>query len=128
MRSEKQFLLDEIKEKIDGSQAFLITRYGKMNPNLASDFRGILLQAGGDFEVVKKRILLKAAAEAGCTIQPELLDGYHIGVVFAKEDPIQTTKAVFKFRQDNEEILLNLSYRRNHTHHHLVVVCFTSGR
>ncbi len=33
-----------------------------------------------------------------------LLDG-HIGVVFADEDPIQTTKTIFKFKSENEEVL-----------------------
>ena len=33
-----------------------------------------------------------------------MLEG-HIGVVFAEVDLLQTTKVVFKFRQDNEEVL-----------------------
>ncbi len=29
----------------------------------------------------------------------------HIAVVFANEDPVQTTKAIFQFCQENEEVL-----------------------
>jgi large subunit ribosomal protein L10 len=104
MRPEKQFLLDEIKGKMDGSGAFILTRYQKMNPNMTSAFRFSLAKVGGDFEVVKKRILLKAANAAGVALDPAILAG-HIAVIFALEDPVQTTKAVFKFKQDNEEVL-----------------------
>ncbi len=104
MRPEKQFLLDDMKEKMNRSQAFVVARYGKMTPNLASKFRTNLVQTGGDFEVIRKRILLKAAEAAGCVLEASTLEG-HIGVIFADADPIQTLKAVYKFRQENEEML-----------------------
>lgn len=104
MRPEKQLLLNEIKNKIDQSKGFLLTRYHKMNPNLASEFRTILAKAESDFEVVRKRILMKAAEAAGCSLDPKNLSG-HIGIVFAETDLLQTTKIVFKFRQDNEEVV-----------------------
>lgn len=104
MRAEKQLLLDDIRDRIDRAQAFIITRYGKINPNLASQFRMDLVKTGGEFEVVRKRVLMKAAEAAGVSLDKEKLEG-HIGIVFADADPIQTAKAVFKFRQDNEEML-----------------------
>lgn len=104
MRAEKQFLLDEIKDKIQQSDAFFITRYGAINPNLASQFRMALVQAGGEFEVVRKRILIKAAESAGVSIDASQLEG-HIGVVFATEEPLQTAKLVFKFQSENEGLL-----------------------
>ena len=55
-------------------------------------------------EVVKKRVLIKAAEVAGITLDPALLQG-HIAVVFASEDPIQTTKTVYQFCKENEEVL-----------------------
>lgn len=110
MRPEKQFLLDDIKDRIAQSKGFLITRYSKMNPNLASDFRMVLAQSGSDFEVVRKRILMKAAEAAGCALDENNLEG-HIGVVFAESDVLQAAKAVFKFRKGNEEVLEVLSGR-----------------
>lgn len=104
MRPEKQFLLDDIKGKMDNSKAFILARYTKMNPNQASQFRTLIAQTGGDFEVIRKRILMKAAQGAGCALEKSLLEG-HIGVVFADVDPVQTIKTVYKFRQENEEML-----------------------
>jgi len=104
MRPEKQFLLDEIKYKMEHSKGFLLARYSKMDPNLASKFRMILAKAGSDFEVVHKRILVKAAEASGYTLDPGMLEG-HIGLVFADVDILDTTKIVFKFRQENEAVL-----------------------
>jgi large subunit ribosomal protein L10 len=104
MRPEKQLLLDEIKDKIAGSQAIVLASYKRLEPNAASAFRINLAKTGGSLEVVKKRVLIKAAETAGVALDPALLQG-HIAVVFANQDPIETTKAVFQFRRENEEVL-----------------------
>lgn len=104
MRQEKQLLLDDIKDRFNQSKGFILTRYNKLDPNLASQFRMSLLKAGGDFEIIRKRILMKAAEAAGQTLDRALLEG-HIGIIFANTDLLQTSKAVFKFKSENEDIL-----------------------
>jgi large subunit ribosomal protein L10 len=104
MRPDKQLLLNEIKEKIDGSKALFLAKYQRLNPNLASAFRMQVAQKGGSFEVVRKRILLKAAGASGFTLEPGMLEG-HIGVIFADEDPIEMTKVIYQFRKENEDVL-----------------------
>src|SRR6185436_10409875 len=104
MRKEKELLLDGIKDKIAASQGFILTRYGKMDPNLAAKFRFGLMKGGGEFEVIKKRVLLKAAEASGLQLDRGMLGG-HIGVVFTTEDLLQTAKEVFKFKTENEEML-----------------------
>ena len=63
MRKEKQFLLDEIKVKLSESTSFVLTSYLRMDPNKTSDFRMSVVDSGGLFCVVKKRVFLKAAEE-----------------------------------------------------------------
>lgn len=104
MRQEKQLLLDDIRDKISESKGFILTRYSKMNPNLASQFRFDLMKSGSDFEVIRKRILLKAAESAGLTLDRAMLEG-HIGVVFTTQDLLETAKTVFKFKESNDEVL-----------------------
>lgn len=110
MRAEKQLLLDEIKNKLEGSSTFLVTRYQKLSANAANGLRREIRKSGGDFEVVSKRTFLKAAEAAGVTLDPELLEG-HIGVVFAGDDGVTTAKAVFTFGQKNENTVEVLSAR-----------------
>ncbi len=102
MRQEKSLLLQEIKDKIDGSQAIVLATYQKMSPNLASDFRMNISKTGGSFEIVKKRMLIKAAEKAGFTLDRSNLQG-HIGVIFADSDPVETTKYVYQFCKENTD-------------------------
>ena len=104
MRPEKQLLLDEIKDKISASKALVLASYQKLEPNLAAKFRMNISKTGGSLEVVRKRILIKAAKEAGVSLDPDVLEG-HIAIVFAEQDPIQTTKVIYQFCQENEEML-----------------------
>jgi large subunit ribosomal protein L10 len=104
MRPEKQLLLDEIKDQIDQSTMMVLASYQHMDPNLASQFRIILAQSGGQFEVVRKRILLKAAEAAGFILDLDQMPG-HIGIVFTDRDPVQVTKTVYQFAKDHEEVL-----------------------
>lgn len=107
MRAEKQLLLQELKDKVEGASSMIVARYHGLNSIDTADFRNKLAENGGDFEVVRKRVLIKAAEECGMELKLEELPG-HIGVVLAKDDAIELTKAIFKFRkgrEDNLEVL-----------------------
>jgi large subunit ribosomal protein L10 len=110
MRPEKQLLLDEIKEQISNASALVLMKYQRMNPNLSSQFRMSLSASGGSFEVVRKRILLKAAEAAGFTLDLDALEG-HVGVVFVSADPVQVTKTIYQFAKENEDVLHVLAGR-----------------
>lgn len=104
MRNEKQLLLQEVKGQFDQFDSFVIMRYSSLNANQANKFRNQIAQIGGNVEVVRKRVLIKAAQEAGIQLELASLPG-HIGLVFAGKDPIETTKIVFKFSQDTNKAI-----------------------
>ena len=105
MRDEKQLLLDEIKQKIDSSTAMIIARYDRLPPNISWEFRDQLAKSGSLFEVVRKRVFLKAAEKSGIKIDESQLSG-HIGIVFVQQsDAIAPAKVVFKFSEDHQNIL-----------------------
>lgn len=102
MRKDKQLLLDEVKGQIDKTGSFVIMSYSKLAANSANSFRRGVAKMGGHVEVVRKRVLIKAAKEAGVDLALDQLPG-HIGLVFAGKDPIETTKFVFEFSEKNEK-------------------------
>ena len=102
MRKEKQLLLNEVKGQIDRFGSFVIMQYLKLSANKANEFRREVAKIGGNVGVIRKRILIKAAEAAGVVIDVESLPG-HIGLVYAKADPIEMTKYVLKFGQDNDK-------------------------
>ncbi len=104
MRKEKQLLLNEIKQKIDGSSAMIITRYDKLAPNTSWQLRDQLAKSGGCFEVVRKQVFIKAAQQAGIPIEETQLKG-HVGVVFVNQpDAMPSTKTIYKFSEENGQI------------------------
>lgn len=110
MRAEKQLLLDDIKDMISGSKALVFASYKKFEPNSTASFRSTLSKSGGALEVVKKRVLIKAAQVAGFELDHSQLQG-HIAIVIANQDPVQTTKVLYKFCQENENVLQVLGGR-----------------
>lgn len=103
MRQEKQLLLDEVRGQIEQSSSFVIMSYTGLTANAANDFRRELAKNGGNLEIVRKRVLIKAAEAAGVKLELAALPG-HIGLVFTGKDAIETTKLVFKFRQDTNAV------------------------
>ena len=105
MRKEKPLFLNEIKEKIDQSKAMIVTSYDKLEPNTSWLLRELLAGSKDQFEVVKKRLFLKAAESSGIKLDGSLLKG-HIGVVFVSHDDlVASVKKVFKFSESNQNLL-----------------------
>ena len=104
MRKEKHLLLDEIKGQIEEHGSFVIMSYQRLGANSANAFRGEIAKLGGNIEMVRKRMLVKAADASGITLDVASLPG-HIGLVFGGRDPLETTKAVFKFKQENDKVV-----------------------
>lgn len=104
MRAEKQLLVDEIKEKLERSQGFVLARYKHLAPNTSADFRMKLAEAGGDVEVVKKRLLRKAAESAGIALGEMALEG-HIALLFSESEPVALTKAIYAFCKEHAKLL-----------------------
>lgn len=98
MKQEKQLLLDEIKDQIAENRDFVITQYAALTANKANEFRREIAKLGSHFEVVKKRVLIKAADQLGMQLALEQLAG-HVGIVIAKSDVLDTVKAVIKFAE-----------------------------
>lgn len=104
MRKEKQLLLDEVKEQIERYDSFVIMSYKSLTANKAAEFRKGIAGFGGDVEVMRKRILKKAAEMSGISLDDLNLEG-HIGLVYGGTDPLETTKYLFKFSQENNKAI-----------------------
>jgi len=110
MRKEKQLLLDDIKEQMESYPSFVVMSYAGLTANAANEFRAEVAGLGGNVEMLRKRMLLKAADEVGITLNGEILSG-HIGIVFTGEDAIETTKAVLKFSKSSGDVITILAGR-----------------
>lgn len=110
MKKEKQLLLDEIKGQIDQFDSFVIAKYAGLSANALSQLRRDVSNQGGDVQMIKKTILIKAAKEAGIQLSEHELPG-HIGLIYGGKDPLETTKLVFKFSKENDNTISVLGGR-----------------
>ena len=110
MREEKQLLLDEIKEKIEESTGFVTLNYQKFTSARSRNFRDIMAELGGEFEVVRKRVFIKAAESVGIQVDAKDLKG-HVGIIFAKQDATIIAKRVVKFGEENDKAVTVLGGR-----------------
>lgn len=103
MRKEKQYHLNHLQNLIEKHGSFVIMGYERLDASATYELRTEIFKTGGDIEVVPKRLLRKAAEEAGVSLETIELPG-HVSLVLAGEDPLATTKALTKFAKGKDQI------------------------
>jgi large subunit ribosomal protein L10 len=104
MLAEKEIFLEEIKGKIDPSLGFVLASYRGISANAFAGFRSRLVEAGGDFFVIKKRVFVKAAKDLNLEYGVKELEG-HVGLAFTKDNFLSMTKALYAFKKEHNEAL-----------------------
>ncbi len=104
MRPEKKLLLDEIKEKIENAKALIVANYASLTPNLSWNLSQELEKDNSFFEVVKRRVFIKAAKEAGLELKDEDTIKGAVGVFFINGDAIEATKKIYNFSSSNDDL------------------------
>jgi large subunit ribosomal protein L10 len=110
MRPEKQLLLDEIKENIEQSKALVVTQYNNLSPLMSWGLSSKLAKDNSFFQVVKKRLFIKAAKECGLVLSLDILEG-NIAIAYFKDDLISPTKTIVQFGKENSNTIKVLSGR-----------------
>jgi large subunit ribosomal protein L10 len=103
MSAEKQALLDEVKEKINLKEGFILASYDRLNANTIAGIRKSLVAVGGDMFIVKKRIFAKAASLKDVTYSLEELEG-HVLLAMAKGNFPQVAKVIYDAKNETKAI------------------------
>ena len=98
-RTEKEQLVNELKEKIDGASALLYTDFTGLNVKAMTDLRRRFRRAGIDYVVIKNTLALRAVNESG--LAGGTLKG-PTGVVVSK-DPAAAAKVLVDFAKENDQ-------------------------
>jgi large subunit ribosomal protein L10 len=97
-RSDKEQLVNELREKISGAKALYFTDFTGLNVKRMTDLRRRLRKAGVEYVVIKNTLALRAINESGLT--GSRLRG-PTGVVVAK-DPVAAAKLITDFAREND--------------------------
>ena len=98
-RTDKEQLVVELKEKIEGAKALYYTDFTGLNVKRMTELRRRLRKAGVEYVVIKNTLALRAVNESG--LVGERLKG-PTGLVMAT-DPVEAAKILTEFAKTNDQ-------------------------
>ena len=104
-RPDKVAVVDEVRARLEGSAATLLTEYRGLTVSQLAQLRARLREAGGEYKVVKNTLTAIAAKDAGYDVPAELLAG-PTAVTFAAEDPAAVAKVLRDFARTNPSLVV----------------------
>ena len=110
-RPEKVAVVAEVKEKLDGADAVVLTDYRGLDVAAMSTLRRALSAAGGDFKIYKNTLVRFAARELDLEVDDLLLGPTAIAFVprgadGTPGDPVAVAKALRDFARTNEHLVV----------------------
>lgn len=101
-RAEKEAFVAEFQERLGRSEAIFLTDFTGLNVQAMTTLRSQLKKSGGEYLVVKNRLVKRALAETELPDISRFLEG-HTGVVFGDDDVVAAARTVTDFAKENED-------------------------
>ncbi len=101
-RAEKEAFVAEFQERLERSEAIFLTDFTGLNVQAMTSLRSQLKKSGGEYLVVKNRLVRRALAETELPDISRFLEG-PTGVVFGDDDVVAAARTVTDFAKENED-------------------------
>ena len=109
VRPDKVAAVEEVKQRLSGSVATLLTHYRGLSVTELAELRATLREANADYRVIKNTLTRRAVTDAGMEGLVEYLEG-PTAMVFCNEDPVAPAKALKAFAKDHPELVIRGGY------------------
>src|SRR4051795_9689820 len=103
-RAEKVAVVDEVKERLSGADAALLTEYRGLDVTAIGQLRRALRAAGGDYKIYKNTLVRFAARDLGLEID-ELLTG-PTAIAFVEGDAAAVAKTLRDYARTNPALVV----------------------
>jgi large subunit ribosomal protein L10 len=104
-RPEKVATVEEIREKLEGARAAVLTEYRGLTVSELADLRASLRAAEAEYKVYKNTLARRAAEEAGMADLVSLLQG-PTAITFVKGDAVAVAKALRDYSRTNAHLVV----------------------
>jgi large subunit ribosomal protein L10 len=108
-REDKVTEVAEVRDRLVGSAATLLTHYRGLSVKDMAQLRTNLRAANAELRVVKNTLAKRAAADAGMEGLDDLFEG-PTSLVFCAEDPVGPAKALKAFAKDHPDLVIRGGY------------------
>jgi large subunit ribosomal protein L10 len=102
---KKAAVVEEIREKLSGADATVLTEYRGLTVTQLAELRGALREANTEYKVFKNRLAKLAVEGAGLTDLLPMLEG-PVAIAFVKGDAVVAAKALRDFGRTNPALVL----------------------
>lgn len=102
-RKQKEVLVQEVTESVKEAKSVVFVDYKGLGMADMTELKAQLRKEGGAYRVMKKKLFLLAAKNAGVEIDPKTLDG-QLAIVFSVNDEVSGAKIVYTFAKGNENV------------------------
>ena len=105
---EKIESVEELRGRLAGVRAVLLTEYRGLSVQQLSDLRKQLRSVSAEYKVIKNRL-------ARLALSPELAEVKGLlkgptGMIIAKDDPVAVTKTLHTFARTNQALVIKAGY------------------
>jgi large subunit ribosomal protein L10 len=104
-KPEKTAVVEEIRTKLDGADAAVLTEYRGLSVRALAELRSSLRPANTEYKVFKNRLARRAVEEAGLDELLPLLEG-PVAIAFVHGDAVPAAKALRDFGRTNPELVV----------------------
>lgn len=104
-RTDKVAAVGEVRERLQGSTATVLTEYRGLTVAELARLRAELRQSDAEYKVVKNTLTRIAARDAGLSVPDETLTG-PTAVTFCGEDFVAAAKVLRRFSRENPELVV----------------------
>jgi large subunit ribosomal protein L10 len=104
-RPEKVATVEEIREKLEGARAAVLTEYRGLKVSELADLRASLRAAEAEYKVYKNTLARRAAEDAGLADLVSMLEG-PTAITFVKGDAVTVAKALRDYAKTNPNLVV----------------------
>ena len=101
-REQKEAFVTEFRERLERAEAIFLTDFTGLKVTAMTSLRSQLKKSGGQYLVVKNRLVKRALAETEVPDISGFLAG-PTGVVFGDDDVVAAARTVTEFAMENED-------------------------
>jgi large subunit ribosomal protein L10 len=106
---EKVQTVEDLKARLDGVKAVVLTEYRGLSVQQLGDLRKQLRGVAAEYKVIKNRLARIAVKDSGLTSVNEHLKG-PTGLILAREDPVAVAKTIQAFARTNQALVIKAGY------------------
>lgn len=102
-KEQKKQLVEYVRERVQISKSLVFIDYRGLTVAEFGEIKKTLRREGSELRVIKKRLLERAAKDAGVEVNAKDLEG-QVAVAFSLQDEVSAAKIIESFAKKNEKI------------------------